>query len=332
MNWEDEYLQVAALKLLLEGELKSTAKSHELIVQLDEIGIIVPSRRQDFFRLVADRTRDFDTYLRNRWPDYQTCACHFRDNKQLSLGVASLRALRRSALGKPEDFYQLNRKTWSAWAGAHSKSREASPPKGLVLTTDGVLRVRANEGLIISSVHGDDFHLGAWQRSISETILPERAFERAWHLSGRDPQLILTVENLGAFVDIKKPDDCLMLYSPGWDDSLAVRFISRLPNTIPWLHFGDLDPNGLRIGNVLFAGGRKPEVWLPRTADKLLASHRLRLVEPWSLSPMDYPILSNATLKALVQANCWLEQEAMVLLPGFHEELQGLCLRFRGND
>lgn len=331
MNWEDDHLQVAALKLLLAGELKNTATSRDLILQLDEIGIIVPSRRPAFFQLVADRSADLETYLSNRWPQFQDCARHFRDNKQLTVGVANLRALRRNALGIPEGFSRLNRKTWSAWAGAHSKSREASPPEGLVLTTDGVLRVRANEGLSISFGHGDDFQLSPWQRIISETILPERAFNNSWHLSGRHPHLVLTVENLGAFVDIKKPDDCLMLYSPGWDDSLAVRFISRLPNNIPWLHFGDLDPNGLRIGNVLLAGNRGPEIWLPRTADKLLESHRLRLVKPWSLSPLDYPILTNVTLKALVEANCWLEQEAMVLLPGFHEELEALCRRVEGD-
>ena len=323
MNWQDDALRVAALKLLLRGELKCSPTTHELINELDDIGLIVPTRRHNHYQLVAHRQADYHTYLISRWLDYAVYAHHF--TKDEPLNVASLRTLRRAVLEMPATFSRLNRKTWSAWASAHSKSCYASPPEGLTITADDVLRVRVNDGLCLSSQGGDVFDLEVWQRLANETVLPERAFAENWTLTGVLPELILTVENLGAFVDIQKPANCLLLLSPGWNDNLAKQFISRLPESISWLHFGDIDPNGLRIGQAFTVGARKPEIWIPRAAAALLETHSLALVDPWSLDEEEYPILGNETLRSLVQVNRWLEQESMLLLPGFFEELQAYC-------
>jgi hypothetical protein len=295
-----------------------------LINELDDIALIVPIRRYNHYQLVAHRLAEYHSYLTSGWLDYADYAHHFTKDEPLSLNVASLRTLRRAVLEMPATFSRLNCKTWSAWVRAHSKSGYANPPEGLTLTADDILRVRANDGLCRSSQGGDVFDLEICQRLAHETVLPERAFTVAWTLMGILPDLILTVENLDAFVDIQNPANCLLLLSPSWNDNLAKQFISRLPENIPWLHFGDIDPNGLRIGKAFTAGTRKPEIWIPRAAAVLLGTHSLAPVEPWSFDEEDYPILGNETLRSLVQSNGWLEQESMLLLPGFFRGIAGL--------
>lgn len=326
MNWTDEDLQVAALRLMLRRWLKRTKASTHFLEQLEQIGIAAPTRRRDEFELVNGRENDLKTYLFSRWPDYAIAAAAFM-NQPDSIDVAQLRALRRVHLQSPSGFRQLNRKTWSAWAGAHSKSGEGSTPSDVELTVDDVLRVRVNLGLRIRGDDGSELDLDAWQRLLKETVIPERAFSGEWAFSGTMPTVILTVENLGAFEDIQKPTGCLLIHTPGWNTTLGMRFMAKMPADIPWWHFGDLDPNGLKIGMSLGITGmeaRKPRIWIPPSAEQLLETHSLKQEAPWPVGEIPDHILANESIAWLVHKGRWMEHEAMVLLSEFTDDLASL--------
>lgn len=294
--------------------------------ELDDLGILTTTPRRDLLALVPARLADYERYLGARWPGYREAAAVIQ-SRGLSIEAASLRKLRRLHLKAPEGFPQLNRKTWSAWAGAHSKSREASQPEGAEITTDDTVRARVNAGLQIRSVDGGILNLDALQRTLKEVAFPDRCISENWSFCGTLPRLLLTVENIGAFVDIKKPDNCLLIHSPGWNLPNVLRLRARLPADLTWRHFGDLDPNGLRIGLSLTTAseaGNDAEVWVPEAAATLLDSHSLLLDRTWNVDGVPEHLRSHPAVAWLILNGRWLEQESIVLLPEFERELAWL--------
>ncbi len=144
---------------------------------------------------------------------------------------------------------------------------QSEPPKTLFstdlsLTTDDVLRMRTNSGLILRMgsfrISCDDLMAVA-----GEVILPERALLDGIAVCGVLPKMILTVENLGPFVDMEKPKELLLIHQPGWNTHLSLRLTKLLGNETPIYHFGDLDPNGLAIFLHLKNAGMNASLFLP---------------------------------------------------------------------
>jgi hypothetical protein len=343
MNWDSDGLRAAALRLLLCGSVRCTGIAAPLLAELEELGLVTPGRRSGEFRLrhgVEPRLRQF---LVVRWPGLAEDENAFRSAPE-TISAAALRMRRRMPLGFPSGKEMLNRRTWSAWAGSHSKSGFATPPANTVLTADAGLRVRANAGLRIMGEEGTCLSVDEWQGTFGEITVPERAFGRHWQVSGTLPTLIMTVENLGAFIDFPGLPCLLLIHAPGQDTTLATRFIDRLPSEVRWLHFGDIDPAGLRIGSSVSASGsgRVPTVWIPRVAAELLETHARKLDQPWPVEKLWPALMACPVIRWLVGHQRWLEHEAMVLLPGFAEELaqlvqrlptgRGACLVAGGSD
>ncbi|MRW91850.1 hypothetical protein GJ699_17790 [Duganella sp. FT80W] len=325
MNWDDDSVRAGALRLLLTRRLTSTKAAASWLLQLEQLGLIGPTRRSGEYQLHAEKVDVLRCYLLQRWPQLPEVEAAFSANPQ-SISTAALRAQRRSSLILPAGISRLNRKTWAAWAGAHSKSGQRAPPEGVLLTTDEVLRLRPNAGLEMVGA-GSRMELDACLALLGEVSIPERALTGEWQLAGVMPRLILTVENLGAFVDFPLVPSVLMLQAPGWNAGLATKFIARLPDNIPWLHFADLDPNGLRIGLSLrcAADGRRPAPWIPRAAGTLLSTHALPLPQPWPVQDLPASLLSGPILHELVTSQRWIEHESLVLLPEFARELYELA-------
>ena len=57
---------------------------------------------------------------------------------------------------------------------------------------------------------------------------------------------VLLVENLGAWRDLSPPPGWLLAHVPGWDTATVGHMLDRIAG-VPVVHFGDLDPNGVRI-------------------------------------------------------------------------------------
>jgi hypothetical protein len=333
VNWDSDELRAAALRLLLSGSTKSSKAAEPMLGELEELGLVTPAPRQGEFLLQRRHTEKLRHYLVARWPQLGEAESAFAAQPDM-ISAASLRALRRLPLQLPHGIDKLNRKTWSAWAGAHSKSGFRGPPDSIVLTSDEGLRLRPNAGLQIIGDNGLSLPIDAMQALFGEVMVPERAFARKWRVSGVLPKLVLTVENIGAFVDLPAPPWLLVLHAPGRNTALATRFVARLPAHIPWAHFGDLDPAGLDIAMSIRAHGhgRRPVPWIPRAAAALLETHGLPLGSPWPERDWPKSVEENPVLQWLSKRQRWLEHEAVVLLPGIVEELEDLVRRCSCTD
>jgi hypothetical protein len=304
------------------GSIRAIKAAEPLLAELEALGWVVPGRRHGEFHLAPQHKDKFRRYLRARWPQLDEVESAYASRPEV-ISANALRTLRRLPLKLPTGITQLNRRTWSAWAGAHSKSGYHTPPDGVFLTTDEDLRLRTNAGLQFIGKDGETLSADACQNMFGEVIIPERGLLRGWRVSGKMPKLVLTVENIGSYVDLPVPTWLLLIHAPGRNTVLACRFIDRLSADIPWFHFGDLDPAGLSIALSIPSQekGRRPMPWIPRIASKLLETHALALDSPWPKQHLPPGLLKNPVLGWLVEHQRWLEHESMVLLPGFVDEL-----------
>lgn len=330
MNWDSDELRAAALRLLLLATLRETKVAAPLLAELEELGMIAPSTRKGEFRLLAQQEEKFRRYLGVRWPGFDQAEQAFSAQPTLISAIA-LRALRRASPQLPAGKTEINRKTWSAWAGAHSKSGCATPPQGILLTSDDDLRLRPNMGLQIIGEQGGALECDVCRTMFGELIVPERGFLRNWHVTGVLPRLVLTVENIGAYIDFPMPPWLLLVHAPGRNTFLATRFLDRLPATVPWAHFGDLDPAGLDIALSLRAPetGRTPVPWVPNIAFELLETHSLPLGSPWPAQHFPRQLREHPVLAWLIARQRWLEHEPVVLLSGLIEDVTKLAQMLR---
>jgi hypothetical protein len=263
MDWDNLEYRVVLLRLWASRVLKRTRKAQPLTKHLLELGWVTQSPRQRELTLNELGSSRLPVLLDRIWPGWEQTLRQLQD-AAVPLDVESLVELARKGCPLPPLPSRLHHKTYAAMRGMHSKSLPAKKGqrRDLTLTTDGVLRIRPNEGLILS--------LGAKQLScddlmavVGEVILPERALLDGIHPGGVLPRAVMTVENLGPFVDMPKPPELLLIHQPGWNTSLSLQFIETLGSEPSWYHFGDLDPEGISIYQHLNQKGRKAELFLP---------------------------------------------------------------------
>jgi hypothetical protein len=146
---------------------------------------------------------------------------------------------------------------------------------------------------------------------IGEVILPERAILDGVRPCGVLPKAVMTVENLGPFVDIPKPKELLLIHQPGWNTPLSQQFIRSLGPEPRWYHFGDLDPEGIAIYHHLNQEGQKADLFLPSFWSEFEQAFFQPLSGTWPEKILES--FSKPLLKKLFAANTWLEQEPIVL-------------------
>ena len=205
---------------------------------------------------------------------------------------------------------QINRRTAAALAAAHSKaglSPAAHEALGDTTTThDGSVRMRPPSGLLARTVHGD-LDLEAIARVLGEVAIPERALRDGLTLAG-PIRAVLLVENLGAWRDLPALDGWLSVHVPGWDTPTVRLLLEGLPG-VPVVHFGDLDPNGVRILQHLRR--MQPDIrwFVPAFWDESVDLRGQPGSWPQELDLRDAP----AFVQKLAARHLWLEQEAIVL-------------------
>ena len=156
---------------------------------------------------------------------------------------------------------------------------------------------------------------------LGELVLPERALDTLAALEWQG-ELVITVENKGAFIDYPLQPGQLLLFAPGRNTRLAKRLIPLLPQSIEWAHFGDLDQRGIDIAVELARELHRPAMlWLPDAIHSYLEHYarpvgaftevagkvhwrkeeRVRGALPW--------------LDELITDGKWLEQEVLIAAP-----------------
>ena len=129
--------------------------------------------------------------------------------------------------------------------------------------------------------------------------LPGKARPPKGCTSGREP---------GPYLDLQAPDKWLIAHVPGWNTATIRLLLDQLAS-IPVVHFGDLDPNGVRIAFHLRA--IRPDIhWaVPDFWSEYLKKRGRRLAWPEELHLDDVPPL----VRELARTGVWLEQETIAL-------------------
>jgi len=153
---------------------------------------------------------------------------------------------------------------------------------------------------------------------LGEVGLPERAFRDQLVFEG-EIRAVLLVENLGAWRDLAAPEGWLLAHVPGWDTAATMLLLDRLTD-VPVVHFGDLDPNGVRIH--LHLRDRRADLkwFVPSFWREAIDSHARPAAWPPDLDLAEAPPL----IGELASRGLWLEQEAITLdarVAGALEEL-----------
>ncbi|WP_421266410.1 Wadjet anti-phage system protein JetD domain-containing protein [Aeromonas veronii] len=222
---------------------------------------------------------------------------------------------------------------YALWHGdsKHSRSASLAAPQlaELSLTQDEVIRIRTLEPLSLVDLQGQQHDMTAMMALLGELALPERTLGTLAAI-GWQGELIITVENKGAFVDYPLQPGQLLLFAPGRNTTLAKQLIPLLPAGVQWAHFGDLDQRGIDIAIELARELNRPAMlWLPCELQPYL-DHYARPVRtfatdsgkvPWRVTKQADQVDDHGSpagvpwLDKLITDGTWLEQEVLILAP-----------------
>lgn len=309
--WQRSEDRLLLLELLVRGRAKQRQAQQNAFQTMAELPWTRLTGRRDELALVEERRHELVALLGKVWPDWSSALTELTANglPPTPDGWSRLIQARRLAT-LPTLPAQLNRKTAAALLASHSKA-SLSPLAMAALqdtatTHDGSVRLRVPRGVTARTARGQ-LDLEAITQVLGEVAIPERALREGLCLEGRI-RAVLLVENLGAFCDLPQLDGWLLVHVPGWDTATVSSLLPQL-RQIPTVHFGDLDPNGLRIFRHLQTLHPELRWFVPAFWEELVATRGLRGDWPQDLDWDDAP----AWLQQLAAQGLWLEQEAIVL-------------------
>ena len=309
--WQRIETRLALLELQSTGLLPRRKSQEEAHHWLEQLTWTRRTRRRGEIELVPERAGDLTALLDRVWPEWVEVRAEL-DDAGLPPTPAGWQALedRRRGLALPPLPSRLNRHTAAALAGPHAKVA-LTPDRTAVLgdvevVDDGLIRLRLPAGLI-AILGNERFELDPLMALLGEVGIPERPLLDGLRVEGT-VRAVLLVENLGAWRDMPRPEGWLLAHVPGWDTRGVGLLLEALPSC-PVVHFGDLDPDGVKIHRHLAAsipelGWLVPEFWEER-----VESHGQDGAWPEELELSGTPEL----VRELARRGLWLEQEVIVL-------------------
>lgn len=280
-------LEIASLGRLIEtGLIKLVARNDQLLRRFETARWIEPTERKNEWQTRRNASTYLEARLNEISPDWREEFMFLRSIDRDPYDPSAIEAL--PTLKKQKYVTgMLNRRNWNAAAGLGPKHQPQIAPTA-TLTKDWVLRFHPNKGLHGVFTDKDvDFYKMAID--LTECVVPERMWLRFKGFSGELPKLAVTCENLGAYVDFPILESVITIYSPGADIEAAAELIKHLPET-DWIHFGDIDPDGLGIGESLAKEtGRSLNSYIPSFAEEYLPGRPVK--KPWRKSP-DSPLFN----------------------------------------
>lgn len=312
--WDRPEHRLALLELIVSGHLRCRKGQQEAWKHLAELPWTQRTGRRDELAVVDSRRQELERLLTQVWPEWPEVSTELTGaGLPISMkGWLQLQDIERAraAKGLPS---RLNRRTATALVGPHSKASLSAPRRealaDLEVMHDGILRLRAPQGLRIRRGE-QDLDCAVVAGVLGEVVLTERALADGAVLTGQSPQALLLVENLGAYLDTPAPAGWLVAHVPGWDTRTVKLLLQQLQD-VPVAHFGDLDPNGVRIMRHL--RDVRPDLrWIiPGFWSEYLPKFGLPASWPSDFDLGDVPAL----VKQLAASGMWLEQEVIVLDP-----------------
>lgn len=311
--WDRIEDRLALLELLTSGAIKRRAAQASAHTWLSELSWTRASGRRDEILLVQDRRAELVALLDRVWPDWQA--------EQLALLVAGEPPTpagwgrlgdRRRAGALPDLPERINRRTAAAATAPGAKSTLTTARREVLgdveVTDDGVARLRPPSGLLARR-GAQILEIDRVVATLDEVGVTDRSLRDGLRLEG-DVEAVLLVENLGAWRDMPRPGRWMLVYVPGWNTATVRQLLAALGD-VPTVHFGDLDPNGVRIYRHLREHLPRLGWLVPTWWAELSAMHAQLRDWPDDLELADAPQL----VRELARTGQWLEQERLVLDP-----------------
>jgi hypothetical protein len=310
--WSRDENRMALLELHHSGELLRRRNQEEIWQWLAELPWTRCTARRNVLSIASGRNSELEQLLTRIWPEWPEILQRLTSATLpvTEKGFRKLRDMERAAELGPVPA-RLNRRTATALVGPHSKASLSSFRREALAevdtTRDGIVRLRPNKGLVLER-RRNRVQATFLVDIAGEVVLTERALIDGTRLSGRHPQAVLLVENLGPYLDLRAPDDWLVAHVPGWNTATIRLLLEQLPQ-VPIVHFGDLDPNGVRIA--LHLRATRPDIhWaVPEFWREYVRKRGRRLAWPEELKLDAVPTF----VKELAHAGLWLEQETIAL-------------------
>jgi Uncharacterized protein conserved in bacteria C-term(DUF2220) len=322
MMWREPQERLALLELLVRGSLKLRRAQALAWEALAELPWTRRAGRRDEIDLVESRRPELVALLTRAWPAWREALADLtaRGLPPTPEGWTALEDACR-AEGLPALPGQLNRRTAAALAAPHAKATLTQARLAALgdtaATHDGSVRIRPPARLTVRS-HRGCVDLSAVAEVLGEVSLPERALKEGLLLEGA-LSAVLLVENLGAFCDLPALEGWLFAHVAGWDTATVARLLDQLAD-VPVVHFGDLDPNGVRIFQHLRERCPRLRWFVPTFWKELVEKRGQRGAWPDDLDLSRAPPL----LRDLAAAGIWLEQEPLVVDPRTPAELAAM--------
>ena len=320
MIWESDNTRLALLELLSRGKLKRRRTQIKAYDTLAELPWTRATGRRDEISVVEERRTELAGLIDRVWPMWRDVLA---DLVAAGLpptpdGYRRLLDMERAA-AIPELPERINRRTAASLTASHSKASLTEARRSALGETDpthdGSIRLRPPAGLSARTANGV-VDLSGIATVLGEVSIPERALLDGLAFDGTI-RAVLLVENLGAWRDLSPPPRWLLVHVPGWDTATVGHLLDRIAG-IPVVHFGDVDPNGVRI--MLHLRRRAPNLrwFLPEFWFELADACGLRAMWPQDLD-LDF---APAQVRALAARGLWLEQERIVLDPRMADALE----------
>ena len=281
-------VEISVLARLVEtGTIKVGVRNESIVRRLETARWIMPGKRKSEWLVRQENITHLKERLSELLPSWRKDLDFLRSIGRAPFNPSDIEAIPMLRRQTSAPVNMVNRRNWNAAVGLGPKHKAKMPAKG-VLTKDWVLRFRPNNGLM--GVYDKEIvDLAGMAAVWTECVIPERAWINFKLFSGVLPKVIITCENLGAYIDLPVSESTLVIFSPGADTEAAVALLKMLP-TAAWMHFGDLDPEGIDIAKRI-AGELKRDVKLliPFFAEDYLDAAK-PLETAWSEIP-DIPLL-----------------------------------------
>jgi hypothetical protein len=320
--WRSSADRLALLELLVRRSLKRRRAQAGAWDALAELPWTRRTGRRDELGLVEERRQELVTLLDRVWPEWAEGLAALTASGLATTpdGWAELEDLRRAA-ELPRLPSQLNRRTAASLVAPHSKAtltdRRIAALGNARATHDGSVRLRPPQGLAAITPQGT-VDLAAVAAVFGEVSIPERALSAGLALEG-PIRAALLVENLGAFCDLREMAGWLLVHVPGWDTATVARLLERLAD-VPVVHFGDLDPNGVRIFQHLRSLRTDLRWFVPTFWTESIEKNGLPGIWPTDLDLDQAP----SVVHKLASRGLWLEQEPLAVDPRTSAALEAM--------
>lgn len=316
-------------ELVLGPAVKRLRRNERVINAFAVHGWITHTSRRDEYAITESGRAVAEKRLTEHWPTWREDLAAFASLGYSPEDPGSWNLLKRAHASQiPRSLTHINRRTLNAWDRRHSKVAVGPPPKSLAearVTVDELTRLRLPSGSRLRLQTGEIVDCDRLMANFGEIAIPERAWENIKQIESPNSQVLLSIENKGAFVDCPSVSNVTLLFLPG-DNTVAMQLVTSRMLQQAMLHFGDLDPNGIQIYKNLLRQGFKVQHFVPGYTEEYLLTHAQPCKAPWP--ERDYTSF-HPVISTLASRSLWLEHEALVLDYRFEAELNASIKRIQ---